>query len=118
MTFYIAPSYDSHYSCPNGHNNGSGAIQVDRRTWTCAQCHHSLDIDMTDSSGLTLTVERHPANSIRMSDHIVWDKGNSHLASGQVHGSFAPKQQATHWTLVVGNYGPGTVPANQYINRI
>lgn len=120
MTFYIAPSYDSHYSCPNGHNNSSGAIDVDRGTWTCTQCHHPLDIDMTDSSGLTLTVERHPAKTIRKGDHIVWDKGNSHLASGKVHRSFAPdsKQQATHWTLFVEGYGSGTVPANQYINRI
>lgn len=120
MTFYIAPSYDSRYSCPNGHNDSNGATHVDRRTWTCTQCQRSLDIDMTDSSGLTLTVERHPANTIRNGDHIVWDKGNSHLASGVVHGSHAPigKLQATHWKLVVGNYGPGTVPAGQYINRI
>lgn len=120
MTFYIAPSYDSHYSCPNGHNCSNGATNVDRQTWTCTQCHHPLDIDMTDSSGLTLTVERHPANTIRKGDHIVWDKGNSHLGSGVVHGSHAPtgKQQATHWKLVVEGYGPGTVPADQYINRI
>lgn len=120
MTFYISPSYDKHYSCQNGHNNSGGATHVDRQTWSCTQCHHSLDIDMTDSSGVTHTVQRHPANTIRYGDQIVWDRGNKHLNIGRVRGSHAPtgKQQATHWKLVVEGYGPATVPTDQYINRI
>ena len=119
MTFYIAPSFDTHYSCPNGHNNSNGATHVDRRTWTCTQCLQSIKITMTDSSGISHTVERHPANSIRKNDHIVWDRGNSLLNLGEVYGAEAPtgKKQFTHWKLVVEGFGLGTVENDQYINR-
>lgn len=120
MTFYISPSYDKHYSCPNGHNSSGGATDLDNQTWTCKVCHQSINITMADYSGVTHTVQRHPANTIRKHDQIVWDRGNKLMNIGKVHGSEAPtgQKQATHWKLVVAGYGLGTVPADQYINRI
>jgi len=120
MTFYISPSYDSYYSCPNGHNNNSGATHLDNQTWTCTECGQLINITMTDYSGVMHIVQRHPANTIRIGNYIVWDRGNKLLNIGEAYGSNAPtgKKQATHWNLVVEGYGLGTVPASQYINRI
>ena len=63
---------------------------------------------MTDSSGVTHTVQRHLADTIRIGNKIVWDRGNKLLNIGEVYVSEAPtgKKQATHWKLVVeGNSG-------------
>ena len=75
---------------------------------------------MTDSSGVTHTVQRHLADTIRIGNKIVWDRGNKLLNIGEVYVSEAPtgKKQATHWKLVVEVYGLGTVDVDQYINRI
>ncbi|MEE4742774.1 hypothetical protein V2K00_11575 [Pseudomonas alliivorans] len=75
---------------------------------------------MTDSFGVTHIVRRHYANTIRKGNVIVWDRGNSLLNIGEVHGSHSPsgKKKATHWSLVVEGFGLGTVPADQYINRV
>ncbi|MEX5593266.1 hypothetical protein [Pseudomonas orientalis] len=120
MTFYIAPSFDSHYWCPNGHNNINGAVGVDRKTWTCSQCHILLDITMTDSPSLTYTVERHRANTIRKNDLIVYDMGNKRLACGKVHTSEAAEgaRSATHWKLSVEDFGSAEIPAHQLVNRV
>lgn len=120
MTFRITTAFDVRYNCPTGHNANEGATEIDKQTWTCKHCQLPLRIEMRDGIGNYYVVERHPANTLRAGDHIVYDQGHHRLACAEVHASdwATGKHGATHWQLRVEGFGSSLVPAGQLVNRI
>lgn len=119
MTFRITPAFDRRYNCPTGHSS-DGMTDVDRQTWTCPHCHLPLMIEMSDDVGALFVVERHPVNTLRPGDHIVYDLGNGRLACAKVHVSERDtgRQRDTHWRLCVEGFGGPLIPIRQLVNRI
>ena len=120
MTFRITTSFDVRYNCPTGHNSIDGMTDVDNQTWICDHCDLPLKIEMRDGAGNYCVVERHPVNTLRNGDHIVYDLGNSQMACAEVYVSqrTTGKLSGTHWHLRVEGFGMADVPADQRVNRI
>lgn len=120
MTFRPSPTYDVRYNCPTGHNSGDGMSNVNHQTWTCDHCHLPLKIEMRDDSGAVLVVERHPVNTLRPGDHIVYALGNGRLARAEVYVSepASDTRQATHWRLCVEGFGGPLIPLGQLVKRL
>ncbi|MGM7284759.1 hypothetical protein ABRY74_23215 [Pseudomonas guariconensis] len=120
MTFRITTAFDVRYNCPTGHNSSMSMTNVDRQTWTCDHCHLPLKIKMRDDSGAVFVVERHPVNTLRPGDHIVYALGNGRLARAEIYVSEPATSQhrTSHWRLCVEGFGGPLIPLGQLINRL
>lgn len=118
MTFRITTAFDVRYNCPTGHNANEGVTDFDKQNWTCNHCHLPLRIEVRDSIGDYYLVERHPVNTLRAGDYIVYDLGNNRLACAEVYGSDWATGSTTQWQLRVAGFGTLEMPAGNRVNRI
>ena len=118
MTFRITTAFDVRYNCPTGHNANEGITDFDKENWTCNHCQLPLRIEMRDRAGNFYVVERHPVNTLRPGDYIVYSLGNNQIACAKVHNADWATGSTTQWQLRVEGFGSPLIPAGHRVNRI
>ncbi|QYX52475.1 hypothetical protein K3F44_23215 [Pseudomonas sp. S07E 245] len=117
MTFRVEVVHDLIYACPTGHLTPDHLTDLDHRTWTCRNCRQSVFITMGTAQGQRYTVERVPAQNVRLGDYLVCRIHADHAALQVTHSAEHTTKPGYQY-LRIEAHGPLSVTRAQYLNCI